>query len=404
MAILSIFSGSYCHGEDVVEQVAEKLQYKILDKELLDATADRFKVSASDLVASLTGTSQFLKKFSHEREKNIAMLRLMLAELIQMDNLIVPGFYGHLIPRTIAHLLKVCLIANFDYRVGQTIKAEGLSEKQAQKAIHKDDQDKSKWTQFTNNSAPYSDRLYDITIPMNRTTIDGAVGLIFQHAQSDAVKATERSKKAADDFILAAKVRHTLAQAGHDEETYAEDGRVTIIINKYIVRLEKYERELKKIAEKVEGIKEINARTGRDYSPPSIMPLGELEMPSKILLVDDEKEFVQTLSERLLTRNLESSVVYDGEQALEHIKQDEPDVMVLDIRMPGIDGIEVLKRVKTEHPNVEVIILTGHGSEKEETIANELGAFAYLQKPINVDRLAQVMKAAYKKINDSAKS
>jgi DNA-binding NtrC family response regulator len=72
--------------------------------------------------------------------------------------------------------------------------------------------------------------------------------------------------------------------------------------------------------------------------------------------------------------------------------------MVLDLKMPGIDGIEVLRRVKQEHPNVEVIILAGHGSEKEEKLAEELGAFAYLHKPVNVDLLAQVMKEAYKKV------
>jgi len=68
--------------------------------------------------------------------------------------------------------------------------------------------------------------------------------------------------------------------------------------------------------------------------------------------------------------------------------------------MPGIDGLEVLRRVKKEHPDVEVIILTGHGSEKEEAAAMELGAFAYLQKPVNIDVLAQKMKEAYRKISE----
>jgi DNA-binding NtrC family response regulator len=69
--------------------------------------------------------------------------------------------------------------------------------------------------------------------------------------------------------------------------------------------------------------------------------------------------------------------------------------------MPGIDGIEVLRRVKENHPETEVIILTGHGSEKEEKLAAELGAFAYLQKPVNIDKLSETMKKAYKKIRES---
>ena len=72
--------------------------------------------------------------------------------------------------------------------------------------------------------------------------------------------------------------------------------------------------------------------------------------------------------------------------------------MVLDLKMPGIDGIEVLRRVKQKHPAVEVIILTGHGSDREEKLAMELGAFAYLTKPVNIDVLADTMKQAYSKI------
>ena len=74
--------------------------------------------------------------------------------------------------------------------------------------------------------------------------------------------------------------------------------------------------------------------------------------------------------------------------------------MVLDLKMPGIDGLEVLRQVKKSHPETEVIILTGHGSEKEEELAIELGAFAYLQKPIDIDKLSETMKNAYKKIRE----
>ena len=126
-------------------------------------------------------------------------------------------------------------------------------------------------------------------------------------------------------------------------------------------------------------------------------------MPKKILLVDDEKEFVHTLSERLQTRNLDSAVVYDGEQALSVLETEAPEVMVLDLKMPGIDGLEVLRRVKRDHPATEVIILTGHGSEQEEKLAEELGAFAYLNKPVDIDVLAETMKKAYAEIEKKSK-
>ena len=121
----------------------------------------------------------------------------------------------------------------------------------------------------------------------------------------------------------------------------------------------------------------------------------------KILLVDDEKEFVETLSERMEMRDLPSDIALDGEQALQKVEEEAPDVMVLDLKMPGIDGMEVLRRVKKAYPDVQVIMLTGHGSEKEEEEARRLGAFEYLQKPTGVDKIVQTIKRAFKKFDDS---
>ncbi|MBW2144830.1 MAG: response regulator, partial [Deltaproteobacteria bacterium] len=127
----------------------------------------------------------------------------------------------------------------------------------------------------------------------------------------------------------------------------------------------------------------------------------DFEMPSKILLVDDEREFVQTLSERLLMRDMGSAVTYDGESALELVKEDEPDVMILDLKMPGIDGIEVLRRIKETQPEIEVIILTGHGCEADRKICMDLGAFAYLHKPVDINELSDTIKKANEKIRQT---
>ena len=86
----------------------------------------------------------------------------------------------------------------------------------------------------------------------------------------------------------------------------------------------------------------------------------------KVLLVDDEEKFVRTLSERIQLRDIGSKVVLDGERAVESLEEEIPDVMVLDLKMPGMNGIEVLKKVKEAYPQVKVVMLTGHGSEKDE--------------------------------------
>lgn len=116
----------------------------------------------------------------------------------------------------------------------------------------------------------------------------------------------------------------------------------------------------------------------------------------KVLLVDDEVEFVETLSERILMRGLEAEIAFNGEAALQMLQTNVPDVMVLDLKMPGLNGREVLVRVKKTYPAIQVIILTGHGSEKDRNETLNSGAFDYLQKPVGIDTLIQTIRKAYK--------
>jgi DNA-binding response OmpR family regulator len=115
----------------------------------------------------------------------------------------------------------------------------------------------------------------------------------------------------------------------------------------------------------------------------------------KVLLVDDEKAFVDTLAQRLSMRELIVDKVYDGEQALSYIKKMDPDVIVLDLKMPGLHGIEVLREIKKIKHDIQVIILTGHGTDKDEEEARKLGGFDFLRKPADIDLLLAKIKEAF---------
>ena len=115
----------------------------------------------------------------------------------------------------------------------------------------------------------------------------------------------------------------------------------------------------------------------------------------KILLVDDEKQFVDTLAERLAMRGFSARVAYDGPQALKAVEEP-TDVIVLDLRMPGMDGFEVLRSVKKSSPQVQVIILTGHGGDAEEQTAYRMGAYNFLKKPMDIDELLNSIRMAYR--------
>ena len=117
----------------------------------------------------------------------------------------------------------------------------------------------------------------------------------------------------------------------------------------------------------------------------------------KILLVDDEQEFVTTLAERLEIRNMKVSVAMDGETALSIVEQKLPQVIVLDVMMPGLNGLDVLERIKSIDPSIQVILLSGHGSTKDGIKGLKLGAFDFLIKPIDIDELIIKLNEGWKK-------
>ncbi|MCL7487607.1 MAG: response regulator [Desulfobulbaceae bacterium] len=114
----------------------------------------------------------------------------------------------------------------------------------------------------------------------------------------------------------------------------------------------------------------------------------------KILLVDDEENFVRTLAERLDLRDLSSDVALGGLDAIRELNGAAPDVMVLDLKMPGIDGMEVLRQVRRNYPTIQVIVQTGHGADEETAEAWKLGVFDYLKKPVDIELLAERIRTA----------
>jgi DNA-binding NtrC family response regulator len=117
----------------------------------------------------------------------------------------------------------------------------------------------------------------------------------------------------------------------------------------------------------------------------------------KVLVVDNETEFASTLAERLRLRKIKAESVYSGAEALAAIPRFLPDVMILDMQMPDMTGLEVLERVKAVDPTIEVILLTGHGSFDAGITGMELGAFDYIVKPVDLIQLMEKIAEAYKK-------
>lgn len=114
----------------------------------------------------------------------------------------------------------------------------------------------------------------------------------------------------------------------------------------------------------------------------------------KVLVVDDERDFLESLVRRLQRRGLEARGVDSGMEALKLVAEDPPEVVVLDVKMPDMDGIATLKAIKDRDPKVEVILLTGHASVGSGVEGVELGAFDYLIKPVKLDDLIERIRDA----------
>lgn len=117
----------------------------------------------------------------------------------------------------------------------------------------------------------------------------------------------------------------------------------------------------------------------------------------RVLVVDDEDDFRETIVKRLKSRKIIAEGAEDGKKALELIENNTFDVIVLDVKMPGMDGIETLRHIKSKNPRIEVIILTGHASVEFGIKGMQLGAFDYVMKPAPLAELLDKIRQAYDK-------
>ena len=139
--------------------------------------------------------------------------------------------------------------------------------------------------------------------------------------------------------------------------------------------------------------KDITLQPGKLRQEESTM----IKIPTKVLIVDDEVDFVEMLSLRLNEAGEKVTPVYNGRECIEILGKIDIDVVILDIKMPGMDGIQTLKEIKKGFPLVEVIMLTGHGTTETAVEGMKLGAFDYLLKPADFRELLEKMEGARKR-------
>ncbi|MEW6520505.1 MAG: response regulator [Thermodesulfobacteriota bacterium] len=404
MPAIALFSSTFTNETEIISELSTLTGSHIIsDKDIIADACSKYKVDKNKLEQVLYAKMSVFNQFTLEKEKHLALLKSSLAEKIgENERCIYYGFITLLIPPRVSHVLKVLIAGSKEQRIQRAV-ATGIAEKEAKRLIHKSDASAFELSDFLYKKEAWDPSLYDMVIPADQNTTKDILQIILENLHKSAVQKTDASVQAVKDMAICAQVELALLGKGHNLDVAADNGGVRLTVNKSVLNFGKLESEVAEIASGVGGVKTVEVIKGPDYKT-SIYRKQQFALPSKVLLVDDEKEFAQTLSERLISRDVGSHAVYDGQQALDLLEDDRPDVMVLDLKMPGIDGIEVLRQTRKTHPNIKVIILTGHGTEADKKTCMELGAFAYLQKPTDIEKLSATIYEAYKSIAESGKT
>lgn len=393
MAVIDINAATFCGLEEILEQLAHSTGYQVIgDDELIRRAAQEDSQDVSYIHSVFLDRKRPSPSLFKNSYLALAKVKTIVARCILGEPVILHGLCSMMVPREISHVLKVGILADADFRISQLRQKTGLNASRARDDIRRDDDLLDSWAHILGFGDPWNPGQYDLFIPMHKKTVSEAVSSIIKYSRSRALRRDKTSMDKANAFLLASRVELALAREGHLVQASASGSEVCLTIPGNIILMSKLEAELQETALKIPGVNKVNIEFSTDGSGNRKSRDREHKNRSRLLLVDDEREFVHTLSERLLMREIGSSIVYDGEQALSYIEKEQPETIVLDLKMPGMNGIEVLKRVKQTHPEIKVIILSGHGSREDAEKCLELGAAAYLQKPVDIDRLTSLIQ------------
>ncbi|MCG6551776.1 MAG: response regulator [Candidatus Magnetominusculus sp. LBB02] len=397
MAIIALFKGAYSLGGDFQRKLAQRSGYAYLSEaDVVRRTSERFNVPAGKLIKALYHKPSVFNNFTLEKQRLLTYIQMELSEALPDDKAIYEGFSAHLIPVSVYHVLRVCTISDIQTRKIEASRADNLSGRDASLRLQTLDNELNCLTQYLFKKSLWEKTLYDILIPTDKVSEDEALSIIMENAGKITMENDAEQSHDMADFKLASLVRLRLVENGHDVMVTSKSGEITITVNKHTLRLKKLEAELTNIAVTVKGVSRVSVVQGPDFND-EIYRKYDFELPSKVLVVDDERDFALTLSNRLQLRDIGTAAVFSGEEALSFIDEEMPEVLVLDLKMDGISGLDVLKEIKRKNPKVEVIILTGHGTDDDKEMAKSLGAYAYFEKPVDINKLLATIKDAHKK-------
>ncbi len=316
MSSISLFNTTFIEEKKVRERLAATTTFRILqDADIISEVSHKYSIGEDKVERALYGPQSVFNRFTLERERITAYLKAVVATHLTSSDIIYSGHIALLIPPAVTHVLRVGLFDKMSNRI-QRAMSEGLTEKNAINIMKKNDASVANWVDYLYKNEMSDPSLYDIIVPMGDNSPESAVQLIVENYHKPAVLEQETSRQAVEQMALSAQVELALVEKGYTTEVKSFDGEITLLVNKSVANFPKLAKTLTAIAESVDGVRGIKVHTGKEYHI-SIYRNQEFTLPPKVLLVDDEQEFAQTLSERLNMRNYGTHTVFDGKEALE---------------------------------------------------------------------------------------
>jgi len=210
MAIITISRGSYSHGKEIAEKVAEILGYECVSREILLEASQYFNVSEKKLLESIHDAPSLLDRITHGREKYIAYIRAALLDHVQRDNVVYHGHAGHLLIPEVPYVLKVRVIAKMDERIAFVQKQRHMSEDEAVAFLANEDKQRALWTRYLYKVDIEDPRLYDIILNIAGLRIIDACNIICAAVKSEIFTTSVESRQILRDLAIISHVKAAL--------------------------------------------------------------------------------------------------------------------------------------------------------------------------------------------------
>mgnify|MGYP005628699901 CR=1 FL=1 len=210
MSIITVARGSYSYGQEIAEKVSQKLGYDCISREVILEASEEFGIPEIKLTQAFEDTPSILDRITHGKRKYIAYTRAVLLQHLTKGNVVYHGFAGHFFVEGISHALKILITANIEYRISLVMERDKISRKEASRLISKIDDQRRRWGKTLYGIEPWDPRLYDLTLHIDRITVDDAVDTICQVSRLTQFQITPESEKAIEDLLLTVKVENFL--------------------------------------------------------------------------------------------------------------------------------------------------------------------------------------------------